>query len=768
MMRRGYWLILVFGAATLLRAAETPESRLSFADGLFRRGIYDLALREYFQFLQDQTNHPMTDAVWFRCGECYRALGNPASAERAYSRVTGASGGPWKARAALRRSELKREAGQMDEAMALLREVLAAQPPAEEAAEALFRLGDALEKAGRPLEAIPCYEQLAARYSNSVYAAYAQLAEGTLRVIHSNEVARGETLLKNAAVQASDPRVAAEAWYQLGMHYYRAGQYHAGAHAFDQLLTRYGDDPRSHAAGLTAAWTFHRAGQPADALRLAEKALAQKEESQADTWLYLAANSERALEKHDAAAARYATLLERYPTSPLAPRAALERAMALFAAGRYADAAAQCRTVDPSVPEADRLLWIQAECAAQLGDDDRAVQFYRTLADRYPASEWAPEALYRVGDRLRKRGDMSNAAETFRMVHVRYPQTALAPKALFAAAYAASQTNRLEDAIRDWGLLVEQYSAHPLASDALFQKAMTEARLGKHEQALETYGLLLRRYPDSPHTAEARFWRGVLQETAGRPEAAAAEYQSAIAASLAEEKEPLARLRLGVNLLRLQRFEEAAARVQEVLPTPTAREIPPALLEWLAEFRLNANQGEKALDAARLLTEPLLDPEWRQTGWVLVGRALALLGDEIGARKAFENALAEKVDTPARRNAHFLLAERLAANGAWAEAEPHYREACALSTDDHRLHAQATAGLARTLETLGRTEEAVPLFLKVALLYRDEALTPESLYRAAQGFRRIGRAHDADRLIEELRRDFPTSPWAAKAGEGEP
>lgn len=767
-MRIRRWVVLmILGVGPLVRA-DPADSRLSFADGLFRRGIYDLALREYFQFLQENPEHPLTDAVWFRSGECYRAMGNRSAAEQAWSRVTGAAGGPWMARAGLRRSEMLRETGRIEEAIALLRRVLDSDPPEEEAAEGLFRLADAVEKTGRPVEAIGHYERLVRQYSNSAYAVYAMLAEGTLRVVYSNEVERGEARLKEAAARASDPRVAAEAWYQLGLFYLRVGRFPDSAYALDQLLMRYGDDPRARAARLPAAWAFHRSGRHTDALRLAGEALGRADEPEQDTWLYLAANCERSLDKQEAAAERYGMLLARFPTSSHAARASLERAMALFAAGRYADAAVQCRAVDPTIPEMDRVLWIQAECAVHLGLDDQAVQYYQTLADRFRDSEWAPEALYRVGDLFRKRGNEGAAAETFRTLVARYPRTALAPKALFAAAYAASRAHRIEEAIRDWGLLLEQYPQHPLAADALFHKAMAEARVGWNEQALETYGLLLRRFPESPYAGEARYWRGVLQEIAGRLEAAVTEYRSALASPLSEEKEREARLRQGINLLRLKRFSEAADMIQSVLPTPLGAEITPALLEWLADYRLTSGYPDQALEAARLLTVPRHEPAWRQKGWYQTGRVLEKRGDLTTARKAYESALAEKAETEALAYANLRLGNLLAAAGAWSEAEPYYREAIGRSGEDYRLHAEATAGLARSFDARGITEEALPLFLKVALTYRDDSLTPECLYRAAEGFRKQGRVSDAERLLAELRQEFPSSSWAAKTGGGTP
>jgi len=54
-------------------------------------------------------------------------------------------------------------------------------------------------------------------------------------------------------------------------------------------------------------------------------------------------------------------------------------------------------------------------------------------------------------------------------------------------------------------------------------------------------------------------------------------------------------------------------------------------------------------------------------------------------------------------------------------------------------------------------------YLRVVLLYKSEKeALPEALFKAAKCFEKAGQAARAEQMRSELKRDFPTSPWAQK------
>src|SRR5947199_911223 len=71
-------------------AAETeqPEKRqLEYANALFTRKLYDLAIPEYQKYLDDYPGASGRPNAYFSLGECYRNLGKPSTARTNFQRV---------------------------------------------------------------------------------------------------------------------------------------------------------------------------------------------------------------------------------------------------------------------------------------------------------------------------------------------------------------------------------------------------------------------------------------------------------------------------------------------------------------------------------------------------------------------------------------------------------------------------------------------------------------------------------------------------------
>ena len=61
--------------------------------------------------------------------------------------------------------------------------------------------------------------------------------------------------------------------------------------------------------------------------------------------------------------------------------------------------------------------------------------------------------------------------------------------------------------------------------------------------------------------------------------------------------------------------------------------------------------------------------------------------------------------------------------------------------------------------------KAARSFMRVAILFLHEEMSPESLWRAGQCYEKAEQGEQARKAYEELVADFPESPFAAKAKE---
>ncbi len=745
--------------------------RMPFADGLYVRGFYDLAVKEYLLVIRDEPAGVALDTALFRAGECYRHLGRKEMAERFYKRVfTDFPDSPHRFLAEFRRAELFVSAGQYLDGVNLLRALLEAHPPDDVAASAHYFLGYSLDKLRQTEEAEQHLKTVIEKFPKSSFCAYACLALADLGQRAGRPAAEVRALYRKAAEQPASPRSGAEALFQWAEHAFRSADFEESAKAYEQLLARYPDDQRVPEARLQIAWAFLQSGKNAPALKLAEEHLAAGDAAGREDWLYLKANALRQMQKTDLALAAYDELLEKFPDGSRRPAAAYEKALIAFRRGQHEKVIEQLARLDP-VPaiEEDRR-WLLAESYAALNRPGEALTQFRALAEKFPASERAAQAVYRQAELQQAAGDFAAAAAAGRRIAKTYPAHTLAPDALFTAGYCHARLEKHDEALRDWTDLLEKYPEYRQADVVLYQIAVAQIQLGKETEARRTLDKLLKDFPKTDRAVDALMALSILHEQADHLDKAEAALRDALARKPAEAEVPRIRYRLATLLQKQGREDEAAVLLQALLKTEVRRDMSPAMLEWLAELQLRHEAPADALRAAQALVDQADNPDWKQIGWYWVGRSREAGGESDLAVEAYAKALGQEARTIEAAEAALRLGDLRLAGGDPALAESAYSEAAerAAAPEAMPIRARSYFGLGRAAAAREQWEDAARFYMSVAVLFDDPELTPQSLYEAAAAFEKLNRLEDSIRTKDELVARYPDSDWARKNVPVEP
>jgi TolA-binding protein len=753
--------------------------RLQLADGLYSRGMYELAAQEYKAFLRDFPDSKQADVVFFRMGESYRQMGELAEADKVYRHVfVSYPQSELRFKAGFRRADIFMGAGKYEAAIDLFQAVLDQNPPADMTAACLYFMGDSLIKTGQGQRAVAALEKVRSRHQSSKFLSYALLKLGSL---YGAQAVGGQAkpayadpnkalqLYQLAISKAATKRVAAEALFQVAEIHFRNKDFKKSAEAYGRLLNNYPDDQRSAEARLQAAWAAHNAGLYAEALRTADGTLATAAAEDKPDWLYLKASCERLLIRNDSAVATYARLLDEFPDSRFTDAARYERALTFYRMGDFKSAAAEARQVRLVAGMKQDVYWLLAESYAALKQNDDAIQYYRLITSEFPDTEISRDATYRLAYQLQQRKQFKEASRYYRTLVERFPDSQLAPQALFASGLCLARENLHEDAVRDWATLLKKYPSDPRNEEALYRKAMSEIRLERDQQALESLREFQRKYRDSKYAADIYYWQGIVLKTGGKLHDAEGALRQALKSKPRSELVRDINFHLGMVLYKAERLDQAADLLQPLVATPLRDKFPPSLLEWLCEFRYEKKRFDDVLAVAKLLVEEDNRDTTRQTGFCLLGRAYQAKGNQAEAEKAFTAALELPGTTGFSAEAALRLGDIKLATGDLAPAERYFSRAATLSADDSLLgvRAKAYSGLAQTALKRSKPEEAARYFMSVAILYEDDELVPKCLHGAAQAFRAAGREEERKRAVAELVKRYPNSEWTRKATEAD-
>jgi len=774
------------GALTVRRPAVAQngvlpsDERLQFANGLYARGMYELASKEYESYLEEVGDGGKADTAWFRLGECYKNCSQLREAERAFRTVlTKFPESEYRQRAGFRRADIFLGMGHHAAAIDLFDTVLEQEPPKDLAAAATYLQGTAYLKDDQVAEAVTRFQTVVDKYADSRFLQYALLELGGIYGDAENEpadVGKALDLYHKVAAKPESDRVGAEAWFQIADLHFRQKAYDRSSEAYGNLLTKYPKDRRAEEAVLQAAWAAHNAGLFAEGLARATAALAQLAQAEAATegeaanesraeWIYLKANCERQVMKYQEAITTYAELLAGFPGSRYEQAARYEKALVYYKVGQFKQAIAEARQVRAEGELGKDVYWLLAESHASLKETPSAVQYYRLICRDFPKSDVACDATYRLAHHLRVQGDHKEAANWYHTVAHDFPDNELAPKALFASALCLLKEGMNAEAVRDWTNLITKHPKHPLVEESMYQRAMGEMRLRRDEDALKTLRELLRQFPTTRFKAEAHYWMGILFKETEKFADAERELREALANKPKEELARKAEFFLGVVLQNNGKEADAADYFQRLLDSPMTDKFTPALLEWLALYRFDNKKYAEASAAADLLIKTAADEEWLQIGWGLKGRSLAALGKPDDASAAFRKALASSASTRYAPESALRLADVMYESTRYTEARELYEKAAALSADATLLGIRARAyyGLARTAEATEDLERAVRFYMSVAVLYDDDELVPGCLERAAAGFAKLGKNDQQQAILAELVERYPESEQAKRA-----
>ena len=745
--------------------AMPADDRVQLADGLFSRGMYDLAQREYSSLSTNQPPVKALDSVLFRLAESERLLQRRAEAIAAYKRVfTEFPDSTFAGRAAYRHAELHVVGGQYLEAVNYLRAVVAKNPSREIAAPALYHLGYSQAKINLQSDPMDAYRREVTEHPQTMYFGYACLALAELLKDDPHNDEEVTDLLKKASRQTDTPRVAAEGWFQLGELAFGRSDFVKSADAYEQLLVRYPEDERSEQARLQAAWSFLHTKRYADALKIAEKATLRASGDLQPEWHYLQANCNRQMKNLKEARGDYEHVLKEHADSSVASSAAYELALMEFDAGAYSNVVRLVSTLQPTNALALDVDWLLAESFSKLGRTEDAFDAYTRVEKGFPESDRAPLAAYQRCRILLDLDRKEEAVAACLSLAGTFPKHTLAPVALHAAAKEQFALKKPAEGLALLDRLSRDYPGYASSGQVLYEKAQAEMEAGDDASAIKSLDAVIKLSGTNALAGDAHYLMGVLHERGGRSDVAEFHYRSAISKSPSEKLTLQSQLRRVAVLQSQGKQDDAASVLNDVVAKDAAGQVDAAVLDWLARWNLAAGDHEAVVMAAKALRKQTNTPAWTQIGWYLEGRALQAMDKLDEAKVAYEKAVAVQAETREGVEAAMYLGQVAMASKDIELAKGSYARAAELAGSDELIEIRAKSyfGLAEAAEVAGEWDEASRYFMSVAVLFDDDSLTPESLYRAAVAFGKLKKSNEQEQALGELQQRYPDSTWSKK------
>ena len=750
------------------REAEGADQRqLEYANGLFTRKLYDLAIPEYQKYLENYPGRAGRANAYFSLGECYRNLHRDSNARTNLQKVlTDYGDSEFAGPAAFALAEMAFTDKDYATALPLFHRSAAKSKEPAVALSARYFEARCLEALGKKDEAADIYAQVAETPNPNPYREDARITAASIFA------ARGKKLdaLKQyeaLANEAQKPAVKAECAVRGGLIALELVQADKGK--TDNAMTQRAAALFQKGRTLPEAGKFraiaqvgfrrlqYQTGQYKELLSDYKKELDKLPEAAQAEVLLLAANSERQLGHPKEAETLYRQIIQKYPDREEAKDAAYQQLINVYNSDPLALSAAvdQFLATNPTNERADQAKLLKAEALYKQQNYTDAVSLYGELR----ASELSPrlraEAAYKLGLCHVQTKNIPGVIEAFTYYLQTFPDNPQIPAALAQRALAYEQSKNYTAALTDLNIILAKYPKAHEREAALQLKALILGQQDNTKGMVDTFRQLLKEFPKSSVAAQAQYYIG---KTAFE----AKDYKPALTAlntARQLDKEQfynLASVRIILCQFYLRDRPALTKEVNDFMAESRdgGTNVPPEVLEWLGiEYynEKNLQAAEKYLSALRNTdTAGKAKPDYL----FYLGDAATKLKNLPEAEEAFAKYLQTAKDPAGKAKVLLTLgAVKISAHKP-DEAQKIAEEIMVLQPEG-RVNAEARLLAGEVQLERGNFDDAGKAFKGVALLYDDQAITPRALDKAAVAFRQAGNTEEADRLSRELRERYP-------------
>src|SRR5256886_2953938 len=500
---------------------EQPEKRqLEYANALFTRKMYDLAIPEYQKYLDDYPGASGRPNAFFSLGECYRNLNKSSSARSNFQRVLNDyAESDFAGPAAYALAEMAFTQKNYADALPLFHRSAAKSKDPAVALSAHYFEARCLEALDKKDEALDIYQQVAeAKNPNP----YREDARGTAARIALARGRKADALRQYEALsnETQKPALKAEVTVRAGLVALDLLQSDKGKidkGMADKAMTLL---QKGRALNESGRWRSlaqlgivrlqFQTGQFAALLNDYKKVQQQLSEEMRPEVMLFAANSHRQLGHAKEAEALYAEIIQKYPGREEAKDAAFDRLLNIYNsdASTLPPEVDQYLATNPPADRADQAKFFKAEALYKQQNYPRAAPIFAELRASQLSSKLRAEAAYSLGSCYLQMKDGPGIIEALGFSVQAFGDDTREPLPRANRAEIYESDKNYDAALSDWNAILSKYPGARQREEALQRKALILGQQQNPKGMSETFRQLLKEFPKSPAASMAQYYIG--------------------------------------------------------------------------------------------------------------------------------------------------------------------------------------------------------------------------------------------------------------------
>lgn len=610
---------------------------------------------------------------------------------------------------------------------------------------ARFQQAECLYNLHQYPQASTAYQQLLQRFPQGDKRPMALLRIGEISY-RNKRYQEAVEILRLLLAEAPADDVSEVALYHLGSTYLALKQYEKAQQTLKSQLERYPEGLFCPFAKLNLGTVYKRVDNYDEALRMWREVVDHVGDSPqarirnlAIEAMYRLAETLNDLTRHEAAAATFAALADRYPDSAQLPSALYHEAWSWLSAGQYAKARQRAESLRtrPGLGDLDAF---RVGTQYLIGLSHFESQAYEKALESFQAVLALPPSLPQWNE--------------------------YAPKARHQRVWAYFLKSDLKEAQAEADRFFQQFPAHELAGEVQFVKAEALFRQDRYEPAQAEYQKFLTDFPNSRYQPEAMFKLGSCDMSLKRFQQAAASFQAFLDQYPKHALSAEAALMRGEAFFEAKAFAEASEAYQRFLRAyPEADQIEYALYQLGQSFR-HQGQFDRLAEASRELLKRFPESHYRATALFWTAYEAERQEKPEDAAAAFEALLGDFPKSQFAPQARLRLAMIYFRQQHEMESAQLFQTLIESEEPPEGVTPPVYFWTAAQLTHQGHHENAISVYRRLADQYPRRDVIEETSFRIAESYGRLSDWSKAASAYDRVLKEFPDGEFAEAAALG--
>jgi tetratricopeptide (TPR) repeat protein len=447
-------------------------------------------------------------------------------------------------------------------------------------------------------------------------------------------------------------------------------------------------------------------------------------------------------------------------------KAMIKRVEILVALGHFQKALALTEDYLPKVArDKDELLFWKAEALYGLKDYEKAAYVYQQIQTQYKDSGRPDEVLYALAYAQWKADHLAEAAALFEQYATQGDNDAHQKEAAYNVIVIYQDLNEHAAAIEFAETFIDKFPASERTEKVLYLLGHLYSKANEHARAVEVCQKLVKLFPASDRLQDVWFLLAFSFQSLDKDQEALRYYGKLHAREIARHLRYPALKNSALIHLDNQAKQKAADTFFEIIRAYPDNDLKLETLLWVAEAYYLSQQYEPMVTVLSQAETKADEKQTQAQGQItfLKAQAFRQLGEIQKAQEHYSALLAMPEDTPYRAASHIGLGLCHMHENKYAKAQQAFETALLENTEDNTITMRARYEMANLYRAMEDYEKAAKFYMFVSVLYDEERFCAPALFKAGEMFELLDQKQKALSVYQELVKRYPKSAFSEKA-----